>query len=575
VKPYTRLAPWLVALALGTLTFVYRFNTLGGTFVFDNDEYQMLTRVDLLLAGEQPLRDFADGELRGVWPALMYEVPAWIFRHSDAGLLPYAFMTLGMLAFCTAAVVLLGRAMSAGWLVPLLAGITLFLSQPNSYNYHKVLTLTLGAAAICWVMRRPSAARGARQEILSSQPRNLPEHQGQSVWLVPLAVLSAWTVVAGLFRHDNAIYIGLAAVGGLVARDAPNWRIVARRVGTYVGLTALLSLPSLIWVERYTGISSYIQLVMNSADTEMEARGLARWPTVDPAAPFGTDSLVAVIYYAFWLTPLVAAAVIAIVGWRRGSSLSSAERGLGVALVVMAVVVNHFFLRGNLLARIGDAAAPVMLGACWLAASAARLRSRGARIVAGAVPILLLAVSGTALAVAGEVPGQMRAAGLSESLSATRDVFKSMSARLRSLPPRQWLEKTKEGSLAISRYLAECTAPDDRVLMGIYADEIPYFARRRFAAGQGYFFHGFLRSEADQRLALERLARQSVPVAIMPYEYQREFADDYPLVAQHVAARFQEAGIVSEEGEPRFRVFVDNARRPASIDPVLGFPCFR
>jgi hypothetical protein len=111
--------------------------------------------------------------------------------------------------------------------------------------------------------------------------------------------------------------------------------------------------------------------------------------------------------------------------------------------------------------------------------------------------------------------------------------------------------------------------------MGVYADEIPYFARRRFAAGQGYFFHGFLRREADQRLALERLAQQSVPVAIMPYEYQREFADDYRLVAQHVAARFQEAGIVSVEGEPRFRVFVDKARRPTSVDPVLGFPCFR
>src|SRR5262245_48486318 len=109
MKPSTWVATLLVALALAALTFVYRFNTLGGTFVFDNDEYQMLTRVDLLLAGEQPLRDFADGELRGVWPALMYEVPAWIFRHSDAGLLPYAYMTFGMLAFCTGAVLVLGR----------------------------------------------------------------------------------------------------------------------------------------------------------------------------------------------------------------------------------------------------------------------------------------------------------------------------------------------------------------------------------------------------------------------------------------------------------------------------------
>jgi hypothetical protein len=549
VKRFTRLAALPVALALGALTFVYRFNTLGGSVIFDNDEYQMLTRVDLLLAGEQPLRDFADGELRGVWPALMYEVPAWILRHSDDGLLPYAYFTFGMLALCTALVFLLGRAMSAGWLVPLLAGITAFLSQPNSYNYHKVLSLTVGAAAIWWVMRRPTFA--------------------------PLAVLSAWTVVAGLLRHDNAVYIGLASIAGLIARDAPEWRTVARRVSTYIGLTALLSLPSLIWVQRYLGILNYAQIVLTSTGTEMEGRGLPRWPAVDLAAPSAPESLVAAIYYALWITPLLAVAVVGLGSRLRGSRLAPSARGLGVALVIMALVANHFFLRANLLARFGDATVPVVLTACWLAAWAAGLRPRLARILAGAVPVLLLTVTAAAFVVASEVPQQMRAAGISESVAATQVMFRSISARLRSTPPREWPEKEKEGSLAISRYLAECTAPADRVLMGVYADEIPYFARRLFAAGQGYFFHGFLRTEADQRLALERLARQSVPVAIMPSEYQRDFADDYRLVARHVTARFQEVGTVSDEGGPRFRVFVDKSRRPTGVDPVLGFPCFR
>src|SRR4029434_7940258 len=64
----------LIALLLASFAFLYRFNALGGALGgFDNDEFQMLTRVDLILAGEQPLRDFADGEMRGVWPSLSYE----------------------------------------------------------------------------------------------------------------------------------------------------------------------------------------------------------------------------------------------------------------------------------------------------------------------------------------------------------------------------------------------------------------------------------------------------------------------------------------------------------------------
>ena len=55
----------VAALLIAALAFLYRFNALGGALGgFDNDEFATLTRVDLVLAGQQPLRDFADGELR-------------------------------------------------------------------------------------------------------------------------------------------------------------------------------------------------------------------------------------------------------------------------------------------------------------------------------------------------------------------------------------------------------------------------------------------------------------------------------------------------------------------------------
>ena len=62
-----------VAVLIAAIAFVFRFNTLGGTLGgFDNDEFAHLLRSQALLRGEQPLRDFADAELRGAWPALSY-----------------------------------------------------------------------------------------------------------------------------------------------------------------------------------------------------------------------------------------------------------------------------------------------------------------------------------------------------------------------------------------------------------------------------------------------------------------------------------------------------------------------
>jgi len=129
--------------------------------------------------------------------------------------------------------------------------------------------------------------------------------------------------------------------------------------------------------------------------------------------------------------------------------------------------------------------------------------------------------------------------------------------------------------MAAARYLAVCTAPDDRVLMGAFAEPVTYFSRRLFAAGQSYFAFSFLTSDADQRLALQRLARQSVPIAFTAFDYGHEIVKNYPLLDRHLASRYHEVGVIDFDGEPWLRVFVENDRVPASIDRPTGFPCFR
>ena len=553
----------LVALLLASFAFLYRFNALGGALGgFDNDEFQMLTRVDLLLAGEQPLRDFADGEMRGVWPSLSYEVPALVQRIWGENLLVHAYLTLGVLALCAGIVFVFARHLSRSWVCALLAAAVVIVSGAKAYNYTKVLTLTVAIAAVYGFIRAPTFAR--------------------------LCALAAWTVVAALFRHDYGVYVGVAVLVALVAVEPRPWRVPLHRVATYAALCLLLSLPSILWVMLHGGIAGYVDVVLRSVTSE--GRRLARWPVVDLASPFSESSLVAFNYYAFWALPLGVAATLIERVWRSRAAADDADLSrasvangresrdashvtFGIVLVVITLVVNASFLRANLQARFGDGSVPIVLAGAWLAGAASRSTSWMSRGLGRAVPIVLLALVFAAFFRSNSLAHELETGGLTVSLEQTRLRFHEVARTLRAQPSTDG--QNLDGPLAVSRYLAACTAPDDRVLMGLYADEIPYFARRLVAAGQGYFALGFLRREADQRLALERLSHQSVPVVITAFDYDREIATNYPLIARHISSRYREVGVITAGGHPYVRVFVDIMRLPSATDPVSGFPCFR
>ena len=537
------------ALVLASFGFLFRFNALGGALGgFDNDEFQILTRVDLLLAGEQPLRDFADSDLRGVWPALSYEVPAFVQRVWGRNLLVHAWLTLGALSLCAAVVFLLARVLSRSWVCALLAGALVLVSGVKPYNYTKVLTLTVAAVGVYHWMRAPSRLR--------------------------LCALAAWTVIAALFRHDYGVYVAIAIVVALVVTEPRPWRVPLRRVGMYAALCLLFALPSIVWVATYSGIPRYLDIALSSI--RAEGRRLEQWPVLDLASPFGESSLVAFNYYAFWMLPFAAGATLMWGVWRaRSVAADDADRRFrfGVVLVPMALVVNVFFLRANLQARFGDAVVPVALTGAWLAGVASLSASRLSRVLAHAGTLVLLAAMCAAFVGSNSLVHEFETGGLTVSLAATRLRFHEVVRTLRELPSTN--ASQKEGPMAVSRYLHECTSPDDRVFMGLYADEIPYFARRLVAAGQGYFAHGFLRSDADQRLAVERLSRQSVPVVITAFDYDKEIAGNYPLVARHISSRYREVGTFTVAGHPYIRVFADIMRPSRGTDPVSGFPCFR
>ena len=554
----------ILALAIAILAFVVRFNALGGALGgFDNDEFFILTRADAILDGEQPLRDFEDAELRAVWPSLSYQIPAWAEQLWGRNLLVYARLVCAALALCAVIVFLAARAIAGGRVLPLLAALTTIASYAKPYNYPKPLTLGVAVGLLSWTIVRPTKIR--------------------------IALLAAWTVIAALFRHDYAVYVGAAAIIVLVfapltthggadlaeARHGTRRRVRSAagrsvpsaigRVALYIAVAFAVALPSLMWLAYYKGIPEYLIDVL--ASIRGEGRRLVSWPAIDATHPFRTDSLIAFNYYVFWAVPIVAVLLLAPSLRRRRLD---AHQVLGLALVSMTLIVDYFFLRGNLPARFGDAVVAVVLLVVWMAALAST--GQGGIVARMGASVVLVAMIAAFFPI-NSIASELRTGGFTVGDVGGR--FVAVSDLLRNQPPRVWSVKPRDGSMAVARYVAECTAPDDRVLVATLADEVPYFARRHFAAGQAAFYSNWLKSDANQRLALQRLARQSVPVALTHPDYHGEFEVNYPLVARYLAAHYHEIGLIEYESHSILRVFVETARRPVRTDPVLGYPCFR
>ena len=424
----------LCAVAVACVAFVYRFNSLDGALGgFTNDQFAHLMRADMLLGGAQPLRDFADAELRGAWPALSYAVPAWAQQLGGRTLLPEAYVTIGAIALAQVLVFLLALDLSKRWSVALLATALVVVLEPRLYSYPKVLTLALGAVAIRSVMVDPSALR--------------------------LGLAAVTTGAATLFRHDCGVYLAIGVIAGLVARDAGAWPAVARRVGLYVGVTALCLLPSAVWVQVYEGIPRYVSA--NLATAAIEAgRSELQLPSVAESAGLTGGNLVTLTYYAFWAVPAVAATLLA---WgtvaSTASPLTPGHRGFALGLLAMTVVANQFLLRDNLSARFGDAGIPVAVLAAWSTGAAQTIPLPSARRLATSLPVILLAFMLGASWVLRDVMRTLDYSGLASSPRRVARQFARTRDNLMGLPPVDWSGHSADGTLAAARYVAECTSP--------------------------------------------------------------------------------------------------------------------
>ena len=146
------------------------------------------------------------------------------------------------------------------------------------------------------------------------------------------------------------------------------------------------------------------------------------------------------------------------------------------------------------------------------------------------------------------------------------DVVRSISGTFAHM-----LESPPVGDVPWVRYLHDCTAPGDRLLVtGMNPFQFNYYAQRPMAGGHLYWRRGWRSDPVHETQSLALLRRQSVPIVVST---RRHVLDDfkrfYPQVHAYLLENYAE---VQGSGGT---LLVDTRRHPTGRFGPNGFPCFR
>ena len=205
---------------------------------FLNDHFDHVALAQQLRLGAVPLRDFVDEGM-----PLMYLVSAAVWSLVKAPFLAeglivaVAFATAAALSFRTTAM------LSRSILAATLAVIAQLAVYPRTYSYPKLLVQAIAIAVAWWAVQHLTIRR--------------------------LAALSAAAALGYYFRHDHAVYLGIATVALLVVAQ---WRAgipaIVRSVAIYAGLAAAFVLPHLAYVQWALGVPTYLAIARQYVDSE-------------------------------------------------------------------------------------------------------------------------------------------------------------------------------------------------------------------------------------------------------------------------------------------------------------------
>jgi hypothetical protein len=567
---------WLTAaVAAGVFAFSwpFRFNDPGGSFAgLTDDHFFYLVRGWQILFGDLPVRDFVD---HGA--PLFYYIGAAVQLVFGRG-------TASELIFCTTALSL-GAALTfwlatraSGSIWAGLAGCVLHIwLGPRFYNYPKILVYTAAIPLLWWFASRPGA-----------RPR---------LWVAVV------TVVGFLFRHDHGVFIAVAMGALLLFMQGLSWSERFRHGVIYALLVLALAAPYLAFIQWNGGVLSYMRQASAWAERD-RAREPVVWPGlfdnpdgvsdeardrtgVGKAVAVLRDNRIAWLYYFEILLPFFALAVLVAseAGFR--PEWPQARAKLAMVAVLMAAL-DAGFLRSPLEARLADTSVALAILVSWLMIAVPQMIARPAalrpilrpfRWAAGVVvsavwiPVVLM----LAVIVSSDFAERLDKASMTDRFGKMFERAHAIAGQLRlEWDLSTWTRQPDRPELiTLSLYINACTAPTDRVLVQSYLPQVLALARRAFAGGHADLRPGFFETEEAQRLTVERLQRQSVPLILLDTDKSLDnFRESFPLVMAHIDAHYDATATHEFDGRFGLTLFARRELTPKSVWEPLGWPCY-
>jgi hypothetical protein len=258
---------------------------------------------------------------------------------------------------------------------------------------------------------------------------------------------------------------------------------------------------------------------------------------------------------------------------RRGL-ITRPEAAVAGMSCVLCLIIVQTLVRGSPDSRLPDVASPISVIGAWVSGTLLVLSDRGSRIVRRTGTAIVAAAVIVTLWSVGTFAQVSSTVETSQILSGPVGVWRRISIvaeRLKMRPIDNW-PRTASGIGAVMRYAFECTADTDRLMAAWFAPEIYFYVERAFAGGQVYLIQRWHNSPEDQRLTIERLARQRVPIVIEKVDF--EYHHYFPMVADYVHDRYREVPIQGDIAQG-FRVLVDPHLTTTGTYEPFGAPCYR
>ena len=303
-------------------TALFRYLAFEGS---SNDQFEHLAGAQQMLAGEWPTVDFFDPGM-----PLTYAASAGAQLLLGRTLFAEAVLNVVMLGLAAGCTLLAAYRLSGSVTIAAAAALLSVAIFPRAYAYPKLLVTAVAPLAIwAWLAHRTWSR---------------------------LALMALATVVAFLFRHDYAAYVGLAAV--LTLMLAPGgWSEVVGRVSLFGVFAALLLVPYVLSLGGDVfaeSIRAFIDFGRRHSDRTALTFDTVGW-TPEWQLFWGVQALP------------IAALVWAVADWRSGRGDAAP---VVIPLCAMAVAANVLLIRDPLSARLADAAVPAALTGAWLAGRA-------------------------------------------------------------------------------------------------------------------------------------------------------------------------------------------------------------